>query len=140
MNFDVKLTKREEEVMDLVFLGLSDKEIPERLSSRSGSAVSVNTIRNIIANIKEKISANHRTELSLWWAIKKYHISVDWTPLRRKICAAMMLVLLVPQFIFSQGDMIRSRRSGGSGRTFSSRGRSRRSREESLLELEAIGN
>lgn len=121
MNNSAVLTKRETEVLELVFLGLSDKEIPEYLPTRSGGPVSVNTVRNIIANIKIKLNVQHRTEMSLWWAIKKYNISVDWTPLRRRICAMMMLVLLVPQIVSMHGDMIRTRRSGETGRAMSSR-------------------
>ena len=83
----VRLTRREEEVLELVFLGLADKEIPEHLPTRSGVPVSVSTVRNIITGIKAKLHVQHRTEMSLWWAIKRYNISVDWTPLRRRICA-----------------------------------------------------
>lgn len=115
------------EVMELVFLGLSDKEIPEYLPVRRGSMVSVSTVRNIIVRIKEKIHANHRTELSLWWAIQNYNISVDWTPLKRKICAVMMLVLLAPSILLlSQDDMIRTHRPVRTGRTISSRARTSR--------------
>lgn len=135
----VVLTRREEQVLELVFLGLADKEIPEHLPARSGTPVSVNTVRNIIANIKAKLQVQHRTELSLWWAIKRYNVSVDWTPLRRRICAMMMLVLLVPQIVVHQDDMIRTRRSGETGRTMSSRGR-RGHRDDQTLEENSLWN
>lgn len=38
----------------------------------------------------------------------------------------MMLVLLVPQIVIHQEDMIRTRRSGETGRAMSSRARGRR--------------
>lgn len=135
----VRLTRREEEVLELVFLGLADKEIPEYLPTRSGEPVSVRTVHNIIMNIKAKLHVQHRTELSLWWAVKKYNISVDWTPLRRRICAMMMLVLLVPQIVSLHGDMIRTRRSGEAGRTMSSRVRRGR-RDDSTLEDDMLWN
>lgn len=122
----VKLSRREKDVLELVFLGLSDKEIPEYIHGGRGGKLSVYTVRNIITRIKAKLEVQHRTELSLWWAITKYNISVDWTPLRRRICAMMMLVLLVPQIVIHQEDMIRTRRSGETGRTMPSRARGRR--------------
>lgn len=61
----VRLTRREEEVLELVFLGLADKEIPEHLPTRSGVPVSVSTVRNIITGIKAKLHVQHRTEMSL---------------------------------------------------------------------------
>lgn len=122
----VKLSRREKDVLELVFLGLSDKEIPEYIHGGRGGKLSVYTVRNIITRIKAKLEVQHRTELSLWWAITKYNISVDWTPLRRRICAMMMLVLLVPQIVIHKEDMIRTRRSGETGRTMSSRARGRR--------------
>lgn len=118
----VRLTRREQEVMELVFLGLSDKEIPEYLVPRRGVPVSISTVRNIIANIKAKLQVQHRTELSLWWAISNYKISVDWSPMKRKICALMMSVLLLPQIVTIQSDdMIRTRRTESSSRAISSR-------------------
>ena len=135
----VRLTRREEEVLELVFLGLADKEIPEHLPTRSGAPVSVSTVRNIITGIKAKLHVQHRTEMSLWWAIKRYNISVDWTPLRRRICAMMMLVLLVTQIVSLHGDMIRTRRSGAAGRTMSSRVRRGR-RDDSILEDDTLWN
>lgn len=135
----VRLTRREEEVLELVFLGLADKEIPEYLPTRSGEPVSVRTVHNIIMNIKAKLHVQHRTELSLWWAVKKYNISVDWTPLRRRICALMMLALLVPQIVTHRGDMIRTRRSGEAGRVMSSRG-GRGRRDDATLEDDMLWN
>lgn len=135
----VRLTRREEEVLELVFLGLADKEIPEYLPTRSGEPVSVRTVHNIIMNIKAKLHVQHRTEMSLWWAIKRYNISVDWTPLRRRICAMMMLVLLVPQIVSLHGDMIRTRRSGETGRAMSSRG-GRGRRDDATLEDDMLWN
>ena len=83
---EIRLTRREEEVLELVFLGLADKEIPEYLPTRSGEPVSVRTVHNIIMNIKAKLHVQHRTELSLWWAIKRYNISVACWYLRLSAC------------------------------------------------------
>ena len=109
----VRLTRRQEEVLELVFLGLADKEIPEHLPTRSGVPVSVSTVRNIITSIKAKLHVQHRTEMSLWWAI--------------------------PQIVSLHGDMIRTRRSGEAGRTMSSRVRRGR-RDDSTLEDDTLWN
>lgn len=128
MNHDAVLTRREIQIMELIYLGLSDKEIPAYLKpSGNKGRVSMNTVRNIIANIKTKLQVQHRTELTLWWSINHYHVSVDFSPLRRKICAGMMLVLLVCQLCIDRSIMVRPCRSSvRTCRTISSGRRSRK--------------
>lgn len=128
MNNGAVLTRRETQIMELIYLGLSDKEIPAYLEpSGNKGRVSMNTVRNIIANIKTKLQVQHRTELTLWWSINHYHVSVDFSPLRRKICAGMMLVLLVCQLCIDRSIMVRPRRSSvRTCRTISSGRRSRK--------------
>lgn len=65
-----KLTRREEEVLDLVAGGLSNREIAERLSLSEG------TVKNHVSNILGKLQANDRTQAVII-ALKRGLVSLD---------------------------------------------------------------
>ena len=54
------LTKRELDVVDLIMLGLSNREISERLY------ISIHTVKTVIENIFEKLNIHNRVLLALY--------------------------------------------------------------------------
>ncbi|MBT3321414.1 MAG: response regulator transcription factor [Anaerolineae bacterium] len=59
------LTPRENEVLELVAQGLSNKEIAKRL------VISVNTVRSHLRFILDKLHMNNRVQAALWYQEKK---------------------------------------------------------------------
>lgn len=84
------LTIRETQVLRLVSLGYSQKEIAEKLS------ISSCTVDVHVKNIKDKTGIHKSTELTAFWYINKYHIPVFEIPERmRKLVVGAMLALSV---------------------------------------------
>ena len=54
------LTERERQTLSFIAAGLKNREIAERLD------ITVNTVRNYIANIYEKINVHSRTDAAIW--------------------------------------------------------------------------
>jgi len=65
-----KLTRREEEVLNLLAGGLSNREIAEQLSLSEG------TVKNHVSNIIGKLQANDRTHAVII-ALKQGLVSLD---------------------------------------------------------------
>lgn len=59
------LTTREEEVLELTGMGLTNQQIAERLFIEAG------TVKNHIHNILHKLGANNRHEAAITWAVIK---------------------------------------------------------------------
>lgn len=59
LNIDFKLSKREKEILKLLALGLSNKEISKNLN------ISVNTVKNHLNNIFKKIGVSGRTQAAI---------------------------------------------------------------------------
>lgn len=93
MNTDVKLTKREMEIAELIAWGASKCEIAARCF------ISERTVENHCRNIFEKVGVTKATELSAWWFCTSFHISFSLSPLKRKMMAIFLLVLLVPDIL-----------------------------------------
>jgi len=53
----IKLTKREQEIYQLILLGMSNQKIADKLF------ISINTVKTHVAKILTKRSANNRIEL-----------------------------------------------------------------------------
>ena len=93
MNTDVKLTKREMEIAELIAWGASKCEIAARCF------ISERTVENHCRNIFEKVGVTKATELSAWWFCTSFHISFSLSPLKRKMMAIFLLMLLVPDIL-----------------------------------------
>lgn len=102
IDFDAKLTKRETQVVELLFLGKSTKEIAHLMPERE---LSVKTVDYMIQVIKQKINAGKATEISLWWAVKRYGISIDWSALNKKLLSILLLCCISPEIV-SPGDKL----------------------------------
>jgi len=83
------LTPREAEVVELVAFGLSQKEVADRLG------ISPNTVDVIIKNIKLKLHLQKAAELSAWYFIQTYHITVNLSPIKRAMISLSFLTLVV---------------------------------------------
>lgn len=95
MNTTVELTKREMEVAELLSWGASKKEIPDLLKSRKGTPISVRTVEVIAKNIYYKLGIQKVSELCVWFFAHKGYISLDLSPLNRKIAASIFLSILI---------------------------------------------
>lgn len=97
------LTKRESEIAELFAWGASKKDIANRLF------ISERTVENHARNIYDKTGCSKVNELSAWWFCTKFHISFDLSPLKRKTVSIILLVLMIPQILNYDNNMIRVR-------------------------------
>lgn len=108
MSTSVTLTKRENQIAELIAWGASKKEVPDLLPLRPGRGpISVQTVENTVRNIYEKLNLRSKNELSAWWFCTHFHISMDLSPLRRGIIATLLLALLVSIEITTSVDFVR---------------------------------
>lgn len=101
MNALVKLTKRETEIAELFAWGASKKEVANRLF------VSERTVENHTRNIYEKVGCGKVNELSAWWFCTRFNISFDLSPLKQKMIAFAMLLLISPQIFLNNDNVVR---------------------------------
>ena len=105
------LTPREREVTELLAWGASKKEIPDLLSIPTGkNPISVHTVENITTSIYSKLQIQKISELCTIYFCTRFNISMDLSPLRRKLFVIVLLLILVPE-IFNSTDMIRPQRT-----------------------------
>ena len=101
MNAISKLTPREFEIAELLAWGASKKEVAEHLY------ISIRTVENHTRSIFEKLECNCVNELSAIWFCDKYHISVDLSPRKCKIIIVLLFMLLMPQIMDFNENMVR---------------------------------
>ena len=96
------LTKREDQVLALKAVGLSDKEICHELG------VSIETVKKTVCNIKERVSLYKCTELVAWWWCKRFEMNFDELKeqVKRTIIACFFLSIISVQAVFSNEDII----------------------------------
>jgi hypothetical protein len=76
--------------------GAAKKEVADSLS------ISTRTVENIARSIYEKIDIQKATELSVWWFCTHFMISFDLSPVKRKLTAIALLLLVLPQIYFNE--------------------------------------
>lgn len=103
MNERAKLTKREAEIAEMFAWGATKKDVANRLF------LSERTVENHARNIYEKTGCTKVNELSAWWFCTTFHISFALSPLKRKVMAVIMGMLLLPQMLASGGDVFVAR-------------------------------
>jgi DNA-binding CsgD family transcriptional regulator len=84
------LTRRELEIAEYVAWGASQKEIASLLY------IDNDTVANHLKNIYRKLGITKATELSAWYFCHQFNISSSLSPLKRKIIAITLLVILLP--------------------------------------------
>lgn len=105
------LTSRESEIAELLAWGASKKEIPDLLVTRiDQNPVSIHTVENITASIYSKLRIQKVSELCAIYFCSRFHISMDLSPLRRKLTVIILLVMLIPEICNSSTEMLRAQR------------------------------
>lgn len=88
MRFDVKLTKRETQVAELLAWGAEKKRVAEKLF------ISVHTVENTARNIYSKLEIQKATELCVWWFCTQFDIPASLSPLRKALVSVLLIALL----------------------------------------------
>lgn len=102
------LTKREEQIAELIAWGASKKEVPDLLPVKPGrSPIAIRTVENTVRNIYSKLGIQKANELSAWYFCTHFNISLNLSPLKRKIVAFCFLVVMIPAEIYSANSFIR---------------------------------
>lgn len=134
MNTTVKLTKREEQIAELLAWGAAKKEVPDLLPVKPGRGpIAIQTVENTVRNIYEKLGIQKVNELSAWYFVTHFSIPASLNPLKRKIISIALLLIILPCEFSSLSYFIRP----GSTRSRTCRSFSARIRrkDESTLEL-----
>lgn len=112
------LTKRENEIAELLAWGASKCEIAAKLF------ISERTVENHARNIFEKTGCGKVNELSAWWFCTHFNISFELSPIKRRFFAIALLVILTPEIFNHDDSFIRAQRTARVTRTIrASRGR-----------------
>ena len=100
------MSSRETEIAELLAWGAAKKEVADMLT------ISTRTVENTARNIYAKIGIQKATELCVWWFTTKCGVSIDLSPLKRRLGALALLVLMMPT-VFGQNtpDMARTSRT-----------------------------
>ena len=117
-----QLTRREQQIAELVAWGASFKEVPDLLKEKyGGHEISVFTVQNTVKKIYEKLHLNRINELSAWWFTHKHGIDAGLAPspsIKKRLLALMFLVIITPQIVGTDLDQaIRPSRTRGAVRT-----------------------
>lgn len=108
------LTKREQQVAELLAWGASKKEIPDLLRKLyGGREISVHTVENIARNIYAKLHLNKASELSAWYFCECHQVDDSLSPIKRirkTILSLFLLLLLTPQIIDTDDQALRPQR------------------------------
>lgn len=134
MNTTATLTKRELQVTELLAWGASKKEVPMYLSKKDGSEISVQTVEVITKHIYQKLGIQKVSELVVWYFCNNFHISMDLSPLRRRIIAVIFLALVGTAEVLSTADFLRPS-AGRSLRLTCRRQNASRRRSENTFEM-----
>ncbi|MGM9763335.1 MAG: response regulator transcription factor [Candidatus Cryptobacteroides sp.] len=110
-----ELTKREQQVAELVAWGASTKEVPGLLKKLyGGKEISVHTVENTLRNIYVKIHIGKATELAAWWFCRFCGVDSSESPFKRlkeNLLAIVFLLILLPQTINPELSAVRPQRT-----------------------------
>lgn len=98
MNARARLTRREQEVGELIAWGAIKKEVAHRLS------ISVHTVENHVRNIFEKTECRSANEFSAWYFCTHFNISMELSPLKN-VVASLLLIIYLSGDIFQGIDL-----------------------------------
>ena len=117
------LTNREYEVAELIARGLSKKEIADFLE------ISPFTVDELLRRAKTKLHLQKSTEITAWYYISKYHISISISERLRRVVSAALLLISLYAIIGTSTELLRVFNSGRTiartmaGRTTRGRGK-----------------
>ena len=134
MGATIKLSKREEQIAELLAWGAAKKEVPDLLPVKPGRGpIAIQTVENTVRNIYEKLGIQKVNELSAWYFVTHFSIPASLSPLKRKIISAALLLIILLSEISNLGSFVRpSNARAKVARSYSSRSRRR---DESTFEL-----
>lgn len=101
MKLNAMLTKRENEIANLLAWGASKKEVANKLF------ISTRTVENTARNIYAKTGVQKATELCVWWFCAKCGVPPSLDPLKRAFIAGCLLIVLIPRELSGNGDVFR---------------------------------
>lgn len=101
MKLNAALSRREDQVAELLAWGASKKEVADKLF------ISTRTVENTARNIYAKLGIQKATELCVWWFCSKCGVPVSLDPLKRAFVAVILLVALLPRELTGNGDVFR---------------------------------
>ena len=105
------LTPRESEVAELLAWGASKKEIPDLLTISAGkSPISVHTVENLTTSIYSKLQIQKVSELCTIYFCSRFNISLDLSPIKRRLAVVVLLLLLIPELTSVSTEMLRPQR------------------------------
>ena len=105
------LTPRESEIAELLAWGASKKEIPDLLTIPGGQPpISVHTVENITTSIYSKLQIQKVSELCTIYFCSRFHISMDLSPIKRRLAVFVLLVMLLPELCNTSTAMLRPSR------------------------------
>lgn len=110
------LTRREEQVAELVAWGAAYKEVPDLLKKKyGGREISLNTVKRTMENIFSKLYINKANELSAWWFCHRCGVDESLSPFKefkKTLYSILFLVIITPQIASADLDQaVRSSRS-----------------------------
>nr|DAO17986.1 MAG TPA: hypothetical protein [Caudoviricetes sp.] len=106
MNLLANLTRRESQVAELLAWGASRKEAADQLN------IATNTVLTISRSIFRKVGIQKATELSVWWFCRRFNISPDLSPVRRRFGATILLMLFLLATFTDHPQAVRRIRRG----------------------------
>lgn len=101
MNATATLTKRESQIAELIAWGATKKDIANKLF------ISERTVENTARSIYEKAGVTKSNELSAWWFCTRFHISMDLSPIKRRIATLALLCIIIPHELAFNQDIYR---------------------------------
>lgn len=105
MNSTATLTKRENEIAEMIAWGATKKDVANILSR------SARTVENQVRSIYYKTGVTKSNELSAWWFCTKFKISFSLSPLKTRVLAIILLIIIIPNELMFNRDMLRTFRS-----------------------------
>lgn len=106
------LSKRENEVLELIAVGYSTKDIANEFC-RSERTI-VNTIQNIYNKLEIRRSLN---ALTAWYYCTKFHLEIDGIPLKSRIIAIGFFLLILPNTLNLEDKELLMKRLSRRGNT-----------------------
>ena len=102
------LTRREEQVAELVAWGAAYKEVPDLLKKKyGGREISLNTVKRTMENIFSKLYINKVNELSAWWFCHRCGVDESLSPFKefkKTLYSILFLVIITPQIASANLD------------------------------------
>ncbi|MDP2338034.1 MAG: LuxR C-terminal-related transcriptional regulator [Bacteroidota bacterium] len=84
-----ELTKREDQIVELIALGQSQKEVANALH------ISPCTVDVIVKHAKEKLHVQKASELSVWYFVTRYKITLNLSDEVRRVVSLSFLSLML---------------------------------------------